>query len=776
MKLKQLIVVIALVMVQAGPSLAADFYPELGVDPFYSSFNPEYIDKEEFYTKDDTVVDFIKNRKGENKQSAELFVQPSNEVEVAPVSEPVVESVISPVAETTVKQNTRVSNTSTNSDGLFGKFFKKKKKEPDYYSRYDEDDFPSYYVEEEEEDVKDTRSLFDEDIKKSKKDKNRGADLVKELEKEEQEKQKVLLGESEQKKFSVKDLWPFSKDETVKEKKAKVPNSDDVEITADFMEYFPDRYEVEAVGNAKVNFKAQDVVLSATKILFNYDRNILKANENVVLISKDAITEGDFIRIDLNKSEGFFENPLTKTEDVILKAKEAYVYSDRIEEYDGVAKILKDEKLRFGSKSFVGALGQDVQLDSSLKEQQEYARDGMYKLKANTIYIDSKDEHEVITIKNASLFFKNKKVATIPSAKIVSNKTNTNIETNLPEFGSKSGLGAHIGPSVVLNVPGGNTLKLAPILTYADDDWGFGAIARFRSENNMTEAAYGTSKDKFLLRGKHKLAPGLSLRYSHLTSQSEWFYGYRKPKYSATLNYNRSDYVKDLDLRFTQMFIGGVFVDKVPRKHLEDLEGRFRWMTQTRKSVFSYLNEEGNIGFSASLVAQTAATVYTTGDVTGLFRFGPSISTKVGPWKQTVVYYQSAGAGYTPFAFDRYRYGRSNIVLLERLKICRYLSVGYLASIAMNRDVSSDKLFQESRIALSIGPDYAKVTIGYDAFRRNTMVIFNMIVGTKDSDIEFKKSVIKNPKKFGKSKTKTNKTKKKDYKKYLDEDVEITPQ
>ena len=36
--------------------------------------------------------------------------------------------------------------------------------------------------------------------------------------------------------------------------------------------------------------------------------------------------------------------------------------------------------------------------------------------------------------------------------------------------------------------------------------------------------------------------------------------------------------------------------------------------------------------------------------------------------------------------------------------------------------------------------------------------------------------IIQNPEKFGKSKSKTKKSKKKDYKKYLDENVEIKPQ
>ena len=761
MKLKHLILITAILIVPMSSSYAADFYPELGIDPFYSSLNPMHIDKDEVINQNDSIVDMIKNKK------TKVEVEQVNVIDVEPMEDFIDSSSMS-VDVQSVESNT-IEAKSEKSPNFFQRLFSKKEKNNEVDPFYhDEEDIPSYLLDEDEEE-----DVLPEDDSFITKKKKSGQDLVKELEKEEREKQKALLPQEERKKFSLKEFLGFGKNVSKSEDKSKVKKEEQLEITADHMEYFPDRYEVEAIGNAKVDFKAQGVVLSATKIIFNYDRNILKANENVVLLSKGSITEGDFIRIDLNAPEGIFENPVTKTEDIILKAKEARVYSDRIEEYDGVAKILKDEKMRFGSTSFGGYVNQTVYASELNNEKQEEMPSGLYSLKAKTIYIDSKEEHDVITIKNADLFLKNKKVASVPSAKIVSNKTNTNVETNLPEFGSMSQLGAHIGPAVVLNVPGGNTLKLSPILTYSKDEFGLGAIARFRSANNMTEAAYGTSREEFLLRGKHKLAPGLTLNYSRLTSSSEWFLGYRRPKYSAALNYRRNDYVKDLDLHFSQMYIAGAVVDDSPNKHLEDVEGRFRWMTQTYKPIYTYKNEEGNIGFSTGLVAQTAATVYTTGDVSGIFRFGPAVNTKVGPWRQSLMYYQTAIAGSMPFDFDRYRYGRSNIVLIESLKVCKYLSLGYLSSIALNREVSSDKTFQENRILLSIGPDYAKVTIGFDAFRRNTMFLFSMLVGTKDTDVEFKRSVIKNPQTFGKENKKTKKIKKKNYKKYLDKDVPI---
>ena len=183
--------------------------------------------------------------------------------------------------------------------------------------------------------------------------------------------------------------------------------------------------------------------------------------------------------------------------------------------------------------------------------------------------------------------------------------------------------------------------------------YGFGGIARFRNQYNMTEVAYGTSGDELLVRGRQRLAPGLMLNYSRLTNESEWFLGYRKPKYSAQITYSRSDYIDDLRLNFSQRFMAGAFVDNKPGYEIRDTDWRFRWMTQTYKPVYTYANEEGNIQINTGIVAQTVASAYTTGDVSGIFRIGPAVNTKIGPWQQSLMYYQTAIAGQSPFEFDR---------------------------------------------------------------------------------------------------------------------------
>ena len=52
-------------------SFGADYYPELGVDPFYSSLNPEYVDEDETNVSGDTLLELIKDSKN-NKQEKSI--------------------------------------------------------------------------------------------------------------------------------------------------------------------------------------------------------------------------------------------------------------------------------------------------------------------------------------------------------------------------------------------------------------------------------------------------------------------------------------------------------------------------------------------------------------------------------------------------------------------------------------------------------------------------------------------------------------------------------
>ena len=507
MNKKHLITLFILVLLTSRVSNAIDYIPEMGVDPYYSLNELTEISEDDFPVAEDNIINLLK------KKRAERAIQKEERAKIR--------------AEQKAEKKALKEQAKLEKEQL-----KLQEKQEDVNAQ--STDKPKrrgafWWLEETEEDEE--YLTQEERLKK----------LEKELLKEEKEKQKALeeANKVEDNRTFWEKLGLFTKEEK-KDKKKEVEIEPSIELTADYMEYFPDRYEVVAIGNAKVNFKAQGTVLTANKIIFNYDRNVLKADQDVVITSNGSITEGDFVKIDLTRPNGWIENPITTAEDILVKAKEGYIYSDKIEEYDGVAKILKDDVLKIGGKSFANYMMQTSLIPSGRSNLSEESK-GLYKLKANKIIIDAKDEHEVITVKNADLYLRNRRLASIPSMKIVTNKQHASAETNLPEFGSQNKLGMHLGPAVVLNVPGGSTLKLAPILTYADDEFGIGGIARFRNQYNMTEVAYGTSKDNLLIRGKHKIAPGLTLNYSRYTNQSEWFLGHRMPKYSTQLTYSRMD-------------------------------------------------------------------------------------------------------------------------------------------------------------------------------------------------------------------------------------------
>ncbi|MDD3236933.1 MAG: hypothetical protein PHV37_02400 [Candidatus Gastranaerophilales bacterium] len=526
----------------------------------------------------------------------------------------------------------------------------------------------------------------------------------------------------------------------------------EITLDADHMDYYPDRFEMEALGNAVLTMKKENLVIKANKIVYNHDLNTVKAYDNVQIINGDMVTDGDFVNLNFGQYNGWLTHPVTKNFMVRLSANEGYIYSDRIEEFDGVAKIIKNYDLRFGATSF-GSLINPGGMGLGLNSEANAAKDripdrGTYKIKAKTIIIDSRDEHNYMTVKNGDLYMKNLRIGSAPNMKFISDKEQQFVETNIPEFGQVSELGMFAGPGIALDLPGTSTLKLVPLLNYCDSELGVGGIARYRNPHNVTEIAYGSAADSFVVRGEQKITKNLRLSYSQNAYNDEWFLGYRMPRWGTQLQYDNIYENKDLGVNFAQRINAGLFVDE--NKQFRDFEGRARWMTQSWKPIYSYTNQKKDFNFNMNVVAQTALSLYTTGDTVGIARLGPAFQTTYKKWAQSLIYYQSAVAGHSPFLFDEYMYGKSNVVLIESLKINKYLTLGFLSSLALLKDNYENDMLQEARFLVSVGPDYAKVTLGYDAYRQSTMMLFSMMVGTEGSDVKFKKAVLKNPENLNK--------------------------
>lgn len=569
-----------------------------------------------------------------------------------------------------------------------------------------------------------------------------------------------LTNEPKDKKFFNKKKENKKLFSRKKKDKKNIEKADNIDmsnliLTADITDYYPERMEIEAKGNAKLEITGQNFVLYGDKLIFNHDINTVRAYNNVKIIQEENVTTGDFVNIDLNTTNGWIRKPVSTNYSVRIKAEEAYVYPDKIEEYDGVANILDDRRFEAGGSSYTTLMStvySNVQ-DSYLKKPEPTP----LKFKVKEIKVEPKDGHNIIIMKNVGVFFKKMKIGVIPNVKLVADKEQSIMQTNIPEIGSDSNLGMYVGPSFVLNLPMSSVLKVSPLLVYSDDEHelGVGASAIFQSGSNYTEMAYGSPENRFMIRGFQSITPKLKLNYSQNMYVSQWFLGYRRPMYSAELEYADNVYVKDLGLTFEHKLSGGYYSDYARISKLA--EGRLRWMTQVTKPILSYTNSANTFALDFGLVGQTSISQYTTGDTFGIVRGGPMLTTTYKKWSQNLVYYQSAASGKTPFLFDDYYYGRTNLQLFETLRLHKYLSVGYLASMALGgRETYNSGRFnpetgdflQENMFLVSIGPEESKLTFVYDAFRKSTAIYFSMLLGTKDMDIAFEKATVNNPDKL----------------------------
>ena len=532
------------------------------------------------------------------------------------------------------------------------------------------------------------------------------------------------------------------------------PAPTDVLVDSDTIEYFPERHEFEAVGHAKVIFPSEKSTLMADKIIFNHDTNYIKGYDNVVMIKDGQRVFGDYVQIDLNNENALITKPVMHRMNIKIQAKDATVYDAKTEAMEGTAKFEgKGGMYKFTSRSVFGfnnpMLPDAIDKEYLIKEK----FDNKWKLKANKIIVDSRKDHDVVTLVNTDIYLKGHKVAKAGKIKLYTDKEQNFIETNIVELGSMRNMGAYIAPSVVLPVPGGATLKIGPGLML-NDELGVGAIGRFMSETNKTAFGYGTAEDRFVMRGRQTLTDSMYVDYAINTYMNEWFMGGRMPQHGFQLVHRKVYNLDDLGVRFENRFTGGYAKDW--KRNLGTM--RFRWMTQTTKDFLQYKDYEHDFAAKLGLSLQSATALYGTGDTYGLVRIGPTLRTQYKNWQQYLAYYIGGEAGQSPMRFDRFYYGKSSVQLGESLRLNKYITLMYTATLALS-DTPNDKMLQENRFYVALGPDDFKVLLGYDAYRQSTVFGIDMALGADNSEAEFKRMVLNEPEKIGKSnKKKTKKT------------------
>lgn len=542
-------------------------------------------------------------------------------------------------------------------------------------------------------------------------------------------------------------------------------------LDCDYMEYFADRTELEANGNVVVFFPQNNSTIKADKMIYNQTSNLIKAFGKVVLISDGKELLGDYMQVDMNEENAFINNPQTGLFQIKANAKKGYMYGDKIIQEQGNLCVTKKTMINIKADMF----GPDLDaMYVAPKEKSFYKEDShgeKFKIKTNELIINSKKEHDTLTLKHAEVYFNNKKIGTVPSITMHTNKSQDYVEANFPEIGTVTNLGLFAGPGFVFDTPRGTTLKVVPIFNYdggGDTPFGYGSIVKFKSATNKVDMAYGTANKTFIMAGVQKLDDNLYFQYGMNRYIDDWFMGYRMPKILGELVYHNSTatpdfFGKDKDMMFSHRIAAAYAQDGSGSAPFLDGEGsvgtmRFKYMAEVAQTLYK-LNDIYTSPLNArfDIVGQGSAAVYGTGDTQTIARIGPRIHSQYKSWMQDVGYFLSAYNDNTPLVgYDMYAYGRSNVYLRESYRLCKYLTLSWFGSMNLSNDSWNGKMLQENGFYVAIGPDDVKLNIGYDSVRQQSFVTMAMHLDAKGSTVEYKKMIIKNPDTLGKSKNDDN--------------------
>lgn len=538
-------------------------------------------------------------------------------------------------------------------------------------------------------------------------------------------------------------------EEAAQKSKADNVQKQSLTLDADEMEYFEDRNEIEARGHVFIKTYPDGTTLNADKAIFNRDTNIIKLFDNVVLNKDDSTLKGDFMSINLNEENVLMNEPTGNMGMMTLRAQEGYAYANEIQMLNGDAKLAKEVDLTLHSKGF-GYLDQTIVQEEFATPELRKKRSEPLKIKTKEIIIESKRDHDTITFKHADIYYKKFKIATAESAEILTDKGQGYVETNLPEVGMIRDFGTYFGWGYATEVPFGGTLKVMPAIVY-DSGLGIGGIARYRSKRNFIEAAYATSSENFIVRGKYEFNKNLYIDYGRHAYFDEWFYGRRQPGYIAQLVYDKNYRVKDLNAIFKHRISAGYVTDYgVQESDSKFGTSRFRYQAELSKMIFERKNDEQDMYIRGHLYAQGGATLYGTGDVTGIVRFGPSLHTRVKNWGSRISYGMAGVHGRSPLMFDTYIYGKQFLTIDENIRLGKYLALGYQGTISLLRDNPGKDLLTENKFYVVAGPEDIKVAFSYDTYRERALFDVLFYVGKDNSKIEYDKLTIKNPDKVGK--------------------------
>ncbi len=503
-----------------------------------------------------------------------------------------------------------------------------------------------------------------------------------------------------------------------------------INLNSDKIEYFQETDQFVATGNVSINLEDQDTVIESKKVIYDKTKNLIIAENEVKIIKRGQVITGDYARFDLTKEEGLLGNPSTLVQQIKINAEVANIYPESTDVLNGKATINdKDLVLVLSSNEFALKNRQQLNLKSASEGRPKYT------IHSKEIIVKRNKDWDIITLKNATIKIGKYKIAKIPAVTLSSDREITRIETTFPEIGHEYETGSYFGYGPVFYLPGASTLKIAPLIAIGNGDngsVGLGALTRFTSRTNRTEVIFSSLRNQAVVTGEQKLfSNDTKLQYGVNSYIENGFLGIQKPKAIVeAVDYRKVASYKDFDA-FPRTSAG--YAEDYGRCYGTgrfQLQGEFK----NAKPLFT-IGENTSFGISS----QMNLSAYGTGHTFGLLRAGPTVATVVGPFNFWGVYYQAGVYGDTPFLFDRYMYGKSNVMVNTNYKISKFLTFGYFGSFNLSKDNWEKKLISENQFYFWIGPEDIKFKLGFDTKRKRTTWGFDMMIGSERSALEFDK-------------------------------------
>ena len=541
----------------------------------------------------------------------------------------------------------------------------------------------------------------------------------------------------------------------------KVEAEKDVILDCEIVNYIEETSEVEALGRPKLKFPAQEITLTADRITYNTEANIIKAFGNVEIDKDGQKMLGEYMQINMNEENAFIDNLRSPQPNVTIYARRANASDDVIILEDG--KLASEESYILKLKTHSNKVKYERMIipEAARSHLDELVGHSKIKIVAKNVKVSAHDEHDVFKLEDATINAEDTRLFKIKNIGFHTNKNHNYVETDFFEIGSRSRVGLYAGPGYVLDAPWGASVKLMPIVNYKED-FGIGGALRYSSSTNRTHMIYGSSNDIFVMRGRQNLDDKLFLHYGVNSYMNDWWMGQRMAKYNAELIYadgqRINSFIADKPLLFRQRLSAGYIHDSDVNRYGERISGndigttRFKYMSQISQSLYSYHNKPKRLHLDTGIALQGSAAIYGTGDTQFIGRVGPYLRTQYKYWMQEMGYYQSTFTGDSPIPrFDSYRYGKSNFYFKEAIRLNKYLILAYAGSLNLSDDAPNHKTFQENAFILAFGPDDFKISLGYDFVRKNTYFNIALALDTKGSSLEYEKMEVKNPEKLGKS-------------------------